>query len=94
MSTTEHRPAAVEAPALDSTELYFNRELSWLDFNERVLELAEDEQTPLLERAKFLAIHTSNLEPDDPGLKDRRKAVQEQIDAIDERLAELGYSAK
>jgi len=39
-------------------------------------------------------IHTSNLEPDDPGLKDRRKAVQEQIDAIDERLAELGYSAK
>ena len=39
-------------------------------------------------------IHTSNLEPDDPGLKERRKAVQEQIDAIDDRLAELGYSAK
>ena len=35
-------PEAVEAPSLDSTELYENRELSWLDFNERVLQLAEE----------------------------------------------------
>ena len=34
---------------LDSTELYENRELSWLDFNERVLQLAEDPETPLME---------------------------------------------
>ncbi|WP_229022965.1 polyphosphate kinase 1 [Actinomarinicola tropica] len=40
----------------------FNRELSWLDFNARVLELAEDESTPLLERAKFLAIFSGNLD--------------------------------
>jgi polyphosphate kinase len=41
---------------------YINRELSWLDFNARVLALAEDESQPLLERAKFLAIFASNLD--------------------------------
>ncbi|WP_297083713.1 RNA degradosome polyphosphate kinase [uncultured Demequina sp.] len=41
---------------------YLDRELSWLAFNERVLELAEDEGTPLLERARFLAIFASNLD--------------------------------
>jgi polyphosphate kinase len=41
---------------------FLNRELSWLDFNERVLALAEDESQPLLERAKFLAIFSTNLD--------------------------------
>jgi polyphosphate kinase len=41
---------------------YHNRELSWLDFNTRVLALAEDERIPLLERAKFLAIFCQNLD--------------------------------
>ncbi len=42
--------------------LYLNRELSWLDFNERVLQLAEDAEIPLLERVKFCAIYTTNLD--------------------------------
>ena len=41
---------------------FSNRELSWLDFNARVLALAEDPEQPLLERAKFLAIFASNLD--------------------------------
>ena len=41
---------------------YLNRELSWLDFNARVLELAEDDSLPLLERMKFLAIFAGNLD--------------------------------
>ncbi len=53
----------VETPAIDLRDpsLYFNRELSWLEFNRRVLEEAEDPRHPLLERVKFVAIFSSNL---------------------------------
>ena len=44
------------------SEIWIDRDLSWLDFNQRVLAEALDERTPLLERAKFLAIFTSNLD--------------------------------
>jgi polyphosphate kinase len=57
------RVEAVAAPRLASVpERYINRELSWLDFNARVLRHAEDGRTPLLERAKFLAIFSENLD--------------------------------
>jgi polyphosphate kinase len=48
------------SPAI--AETWIDRDLSWLDFNDRVLAEALDERTPLLERAKFLAIFTSNLD--------------------------------
>jgi polyphosphate kinase len=57
-ATTE----AVTVPADLPDDRYFNRELSWLDWNARVLALAEDPSQPLLERAKFLAIFASNLD--------------------------------
>jgi polyphosphate kinase len=54
--------AEQEAALSPSGDRYLNRELSWLDFNARVLALAEDPEAPLLERAKFLAIFASNLD--------------------------------
>src|SRR5438270_10054140 len=51
-----------QVPSLDDPSLYFNRELSWLEFNRRVLEEAHDSQVPLLERLKFLAIVSSNID--------------------------------
>jgi len=51
-------PSETTLPA----DRFLNRELSWLDFNARVLELAEDDELPLLERMKFLAIFASNLD--------------------------------
>ena len=58
-------PPAATSPAIDNPlpeDRYLNRELSWLDFNARVLALAADTSLPLLERAKFLAIFASNLD--------------------------------
>ncbi|HVS36673.1 MAG TPA: polyphosphate kinase 1 [Gemmataceae bacterium] len=53
---------APAAPDLSDPALYINRELSWLEFNRRVLEEAQDPAVPLLERLKFLAIFESNLD--------------------------------
>ncbi|EKF24307.1 polyphosphate kinase 1 [Mycolicibacterium hassiacum DSM 44199] len=58
-------PPAATSPTIDNAlpeDRYLNRELSWLDFNSRVLALAADPSLPLLERAKFLAIFASNLD--------------------------------
>ncbi|MDP9133384.1 MAG: polyphosphate kinase 1 [Actinomycetota bacterium] len=88
METSTTPPAATPPapPSLDSTALYANRELSWLDFNERVLELAEDDRTPLMERLKFLAIYTSNL---DEFTMIRLAGLHDQVDAgIDARKAD------
>jgi polyphosphate kinase len=103
-------PVTAEAdpttPAVDRLpdDRYLNRELSWLDFNARVLTLAEDPRTPLLERAKFLAIFANNLDEfymvRVAGLKRRRQTglairgtdglfPREQLQRIAERAAAL-----
>ncbi|TFV61748.1 RNA degradosome polyphosphate kinase [Geodermatophilus sp. DF01-2] len=83
---------------------YINRELSWLDFNARVLELAEDDSLPLMERAKFLAIFASNLDEfymvRIAGLKRRQSTgltvrspdgltIREQLARVTERTRDL-----
>jgi polyphosphate kinase len=80
-----------EAPALDSPELFENREVSWLQFNERVLELAEDEQLPLLERVKFLAIYANNL---DEFFMVRVAGLHDQVEAGIDARGPDGLSAR
>src|SRR4051794_7327295 len=98
-------PQSSTAPAPSrADQLFLNRELSWLDFNQRVLELAQDAALPLLERVRFLAIFSSNLDEffmkRVGGLHRQRAAVvsdlsldgltvDQQLDAIHRRLAEL-----
>ncbi len=91
---------------IDDPALYFNRELSWLDFNQRVLELAEEGEVPLLERLRFCAIYASNLDEffmvRVAGLFDQLDARIDargpdglgpgaQIDAIQARVLELDH---
>src|SRR4051794_19842202 len=84
----EQRPTA--APDLDDPSLYFNREVSWLDFNDRVLQLAEDPAVPLLERVKFCAIWESNL---DEFFMVRVANLHDQIEAGRDARGAAGPSA-
>jgi polyphosphate kinase len=65
-------------PAMDVTSRFLNRELSWLEFDARVLALAEEPARPLLERVKFVAIFAQNL---DEFFQIRVSGLEEQVDA-------------
>ena len=83
--------ATPEAPDLGDRSYYFNRELSWLEFNDRVLQIAEDPGVPLLERVKFLAIVSSNL---DEFVMVRVAGLHDQIDAGIEKPLQDGRTPK
>lgn len=95
---------AGELAAKVSEGMFFNRELSWLDFNQRVMELSQDSTIPLLERVRFLAIFCSNLDEffmkRVGGLQRQRAArltdltldgmtVDQQLQAIHRRVRQL-----
>ena len=88
LSRPELHPEAGQAVrALDEPSLYISRELSWLAFNERVLEEALDESTPLLERLRFVSIYGTNL---DEFFMIRVAAIKQQIEAEIHRRSEDG----
>lgn len=76
---------------LDDLQYYFNRELSWLEFNRRVLQEAIDPRTPLLERVKFAAIFSSNL---DEFFMVRVASLQRKVAAQVESLTPDGRTAQ
>src|SRR5712692_3697444 len=97
--TTAPPPIEFEQP-----DLYINRELSWIEFNRRVLEEVQDSRHPLLERVKFLSIFDSNLDEfimiRIAGLKDQLAAhvtslspdgltAEQQLAAVREHLSPL-----
>jgi polyphosphate kinase len=62
LSVPAETPVAAVPPRLDDPSLFINRELSWLEFNARVLAEAADDRVPLYERLKFVAIFATNLD--------------------------------
>jgi polyphosphate kinase len=108
LSTVVSEAAGQPVPAPpEPAKLFLNRELSWLDFNQRVLELAADQAVPLLERVKFLGIFSSNLDEffmkrigglqrqRDAGISERSidgLTPQEQLEAIDERVRKMALA--
>jgi polyphosphate kinase len=92
-TAVDEQPAASprdHEPDLEDEALYFTRELSWLDFNDRVLQLAEDPSVPLLERAKFAAIWESNL---DEEFMVRVANLQDVVEAGSQAQAADGMTA-
>ncbi len=86
---TQPQPAPETLPvvALDDPSLYISRELSWLEFNDRVLEEGLDPRNPMLERLKFVAIYGTNL---DEFFMIRVAAIKQQIEAQVVRRSEDG----
>ncbi|XGV95018.1 MAG: polyphosphate kinase 1 [Leptolyngbya sp. BL-A-14] len=76
---------------LSDPQYFFNREISWLEFNNRVLHEAFDPRTPLLERLKFMAIFSSNL---DEYFMVRVAALKEQVSAQVTRRSADGRTAQ
>src|SRR5690348_2157002 len=98
IARTEEQDIAVASPEIVQTahdrfgdpKNFINRELSWLEFNRRVLEEAQDERQPLIERVKFLTIVSSNL---DEFFEIRVAGIKQQIESETSDVGPDGLSA-
>ena len=86
---SKSKKEAASAIDFSHPQYYFNRELSWLEFNRRVLHEAMDSRNPLLERVKFVAIFSSNL---DEFFMVRVAILQQQVEAQIDKLTPDGRS--
>src|SRR5436853_308071 len=98
IGTDENPPVAAIMPVppqssahehFGNTQNFINRELSWLEFNRRVLEEAQDKTQPLIERLKFLYIFSSNL---DEFFEIRVAGIKQQIESETSEVGPDGFS--
>ena len=91
----QHMPPGTMTPSqvsgLERPELYINRDLSWIEFNRRVFEEAQDNRHPLLERVKFLSIFDTNL---DEFIMVRLAGLKDQVEAHVPSLSPDGMTAE
>ncbi|MBD2022509.1 polyphosphate kinase 1, partial [Leptolyngbya sp. FACHB-36] len=87
----KRKKTSTEEVNLTNSQTFFNRELSWLEFNSRVLHEAIDPRTPLLEQLKFLAIFSSNL---DEYFMVRVAALKQQVEAQVSKRSADGLTAQ
>ncbi|HLX56740.1 MAG TPA: polyphosphate kinase 1 [Ktedonobacteraceae bacterium] len=88
----QHNPVTLSHnPELDQPDLFINRELSWIEFNRRVFEQAQDNRHPLLERVKFISIFDANL---DEFIMVRLAGLKDQLAARVPSLSPDGLTAE
>src|SRR5437762_1105365 len=87
----QNTPSTPFSQGIEQPDLYINRELSWIEFNRRVFEQAQDARHPLLERVKFISIFETNL---DEFIMIRMAGLKDQMDSLSTSRSPDGRTAE